>query len=188
MPLHIANAVGFDDGPFRPGQDDPVPLVGAVCSSARLDGILLGEATRDGADATDRIVSLLGGSKFIEAVRVVLLQGVTVAGFNIIDVGRLSRQVDMPVIVVARHRPDLEGIRAALCRLFDDGEERFECIEALGPMQPMGGVYAQWVGTDESCARATIEHLAVHGLIPEPLRVAHLVAGALVDGASRGRA
>ncbi|MGE5233004.1 MAG: DUF99 family protein, partial [Acidobacteriota bacterium] len=37
-------------------------------------------------------------------------------------------------------------------------------------------------------ARRVIERLQIHGREPEPLRVAHLVAGALTRGESRGRA
>jgi hypothetical protein len=37
-------------------------------------------------------------------------------------------------------------------------------------------------------AAAVIEELAVHGNIPEPLRTAHLIAGAMATGQSRGRA
>jgi endonuclease V-like protein UPF0215 family len=54
-------------------------------------------------------------------------------------------------------------------------------------MEPCGGVFVQRVGLTVAQAAAVVERLAIHGRIPEPLRVAHLIAGALARGASRGR-
>jgi len=61
-------------------------------------------------------------------------------------------------------------------------------IERLGLPEPAGRVYVQRVGLTLEEAIAIIERFTLAGHIPEPLRIAHLIAGALVDGQSRGRA
>ncbi len=54
-------------------------------------------------------------------------------------------------------------------------------------MEPVAGVYVQRAGLSEAEAEKAIEKLAVHGNLPEPLRTAHLIAGGIATGESRGR-
>lgn len=51
----------------------------------------------------------------------------------------------------------------------------------------MAGVYVQRVGLTLDETERVIERLVVNGNVPEPLRTAHLIAGAIVTGQSRGR-
>lgn len=57
-----------------------------------------------------------------------------------------------------------------------------------GPMEPCGEVWVQRAGIDLAGARALLTAGTVQGRLPEALRIAHLVAGALARGESRGRA
>ena len=54
-------------------------------------------------------------------------------------------------------------------------------------MEPGEKVYVQRVGLSLDQAAGVIKQFTINGHIPEPLRVAHLIAGAIVDGQSRGR-
>jgi endonuclease V-like protein UPF0215 family len=54
-------------------------------------------------------------------------------------------------------------------------------------MEAVGQVYVQRVGLAQEQARAVVEQFTVEGWIPEPLRTAHLIAGAIAEGQSRGR-
>jgi endonuclease V-like protein UPF0215 family len=49
-------------------------------------------------------------------------------------------------------------------------------------------VYVQCAGLSAEQAREVIERYAINGALPEPLRVAHLIAGGIVLGESRHRA
>ena len=182
-----ANAIGFDDAPFSKDQTAPVPLVGAVFAGERLDGLVIDEITRDGSDVTEAIVRSVAHGKFAEHVRLVMLQGATFAGFNVVDAHRLNRELDLPVLIVARRQPDVAGIRRALHTHIADGERKWALIEALGPMERTNGLYVQRVGLSDGQAQATLDRLCIHSRMPEPLRVAHLVAGALSQGESRGQ-
>lgn len=184
---HLANSVGFDDAPFSRKQRERVPIVGAVFARTRFDGVLIGAVERDGDDATDTMVRLISDSHFKEHIQVVLLQGITFAGFNVVDVPRLSQEVGRPVLVVCRKAPDWDRIRAALLGQVPNGREKWKRIEQLGPMEPLGHLYVQRCGLEREETEWVLERLAVHGYLPEPLRVAHLIAGALARGASRGR-
>jgi endonuclease V-like protein UPF0215 family len=189
MPAPITNVIGFDDGPFaksRPGGAH-VLLVGAVFARTRLDGVVSGRVRRDGRNATHKMVELVRGSQFDRHVRAVLLSGIAVAGFNVVDVHLLHALLDRPVVVVARRPPRYGKIREALARV-RGGERRWALIQAAGPMEPVRGIFVQRVGISLPDTAALLAATTLHGKLPEPLRAAHLIAGGVTSGASRGRA
>jgi endonuclease V-like protein UPF0215 family len=49
-------------------------------------------------------------------------------------------------------------------------------------------LWIQRAGLSMDDARRLVEDTTLHGNVPEPLRIAHLVAGGLTTGRSRGRA
>lgn len=183
----FSNVAGFDDGPFSRASRGDVMLVGAVCARTRLDGVLTGRVRKDGANATARIATLLRASPFAGHVQAVLLNGIAVGGFNVIDINTLAQQLERPVLVVARRPPRLQLIQRAL-RSLPGGARKWRLIERAGPMQPLGGVYVQPAGLSLAEARALLEATTLQGKLPEPLRLAHLIAGGVVTGISRGRA
>ena len=208
------NTIGFDDGPFERHHRGDVLLVGAVCSRTRLDGVVAGRVRRDGVDSTVRMIELVKGSQFAGHIRAVMLQGIAVAGFNVVDVRRLSEELSLPVLVVMRRPPDLREVRRAL---FSDAPairapvrgapRKWRLIENAGPIEPLGAshratrragptglrsglprLWIQKVGMSLETARALVLATTLHGNVPEPLRLAHLIAGGIATGRSRGRA
>ena len=182
------NVIGFDDAPFERAHRGDLPLVGAVCARTRLDGLLIGRVRRHGANATERMADLVARSRFRDGVRAVLLQGIAVGGFNVVDIHALARALGLPVVVVARRRPDLEAMRAFLAREVPGWRRKWALVEKAGPMEPVRGLWIQRAGPSLAQAERLLEATTLHGKLPEPLRLAHLVAGALVTGASHGRA
>jgi endonuclease V-like protein UPF0215 family len=180
----LSNVAGFDDAPFQRGRRGDVTVVGAVCARTRLDGVLTGRIRQDGANATARLAALLRGSPFDQHVRAVLLNGIAVGGFNVIDVHGLAEALQRPVMVVARRPPRLDRIRRALGAL-PGGARKWALIERA---EPVSGVYVQRAGLSLAEARELLGATTLHGKVPEPLRLAHLIAGGLVTGVSRGRA
>ncbi len=183
----FSNIIGIDDAPFPRDHRGDVAIVGAVFAALRFDGVLVGKIRRDGANAAKEITKMVAGSRFLEHARLIMLQGVAFGGFNVVDVPRLRRDLGLPVLVVARRRPDMDAIRDALLTRVPGGARKWRLIQTLGPMEPMAGVYVQRAGIDAADAEATLRRFAIHGRIPEPLRAAHLIAGALGRGESRGR-
>ena len=152
-----------------------VTLYGAFsrrCASAWLIGRFSGE--------------IILGSKWREHVQAVLLQGIALGGFNVVDVHALAAALGRPVLVVARKEPDLAAIRAALGHV-PNGPAKWARIQTAGPMEACAGVWVQRAGLSFEEAEATLRLHARHGRIPEPLRAAHRIAGGLATGQSRGR-
>jgi endonuclease V-like protein UPF0215 family len=171
-----------------------VLLIGAVCARTRLDGVVRTHVRRDGANATARMASVISSSQFGRHLQAILLQGIAVAGFNVVDVQGLFEQTRLPVLVVCRKLPDLASIRRAL---FQGGPERrgvpgakrkWALIERAGEPTPVAGLFVQRAGLSLSEAAELIETTRLHGHLPEPIRLAHLIAGGVTTGRSRGRA
>jgi uncharacterized protein len=92
------------------------------------------------------------------------------------------------VLVVARRAPALPAIRAALLERVPGGARKWALIERAGPMEPCEGLWVQRAGLSSADAAGLLRTTAVHGKLPEALRLAHLIAGGIGDGVSRGRA
>jgi len=207
------NVIGFDDGPFPREHRGDVLLVGAMCSGTRLDGVVSGRVRRDGADATRRMTELVRNSQFAAHIGAVMLQGIAVGGFNVVDIHALAAALGVGVLVVTRRPPDLDSVRRALFsgtpptrpRVRGAARkwkliERAGAIEPLGPSrrwlrrQPQSGLRGGgprlWVQRAElsmEAARKLVDATTLHGNVPEPVRLAHLIAGGIVTGRSRGR-
>jgi uncharacterized protein len=184
----LSNVIGFDDTPFARDHRGDVRVVGTIFAKTRLDGLVIGKVRRDGANATRVLADLVRRSRFLGHLQAVLLQGIAVAGFNVVDVHALHEALGLPVLVVARRKPNLVAIRTALLGRVAGGPRKWAMIERAGPMEPCAGIFVQRVGLDASEAEALVRGTRLHGLLPEPVRVAHLIAGAIATGTSRGRA
>ncbi|MDI6888987.1 MAG: DUF99 family protein [Methanocellales archaeon] len=171
--------IAIDDGPLS----DKVVLIGTIFRGADwLEGVLRSEIAKDGMDATEKMVALAKESKHYDQSRAILLDGVTYAGFNAVDIVALNEQTKLPIIVVMRSPPDIEKIREALTNL-DRQEDRWRVIQKAGKIFEVstshGSVFIQLRGIDLSTAREIVHLTAIHSRIPEPLRVAHLIASGI---------
>jgi uncharacterized protein len=185
----FSNVAGFDDAPFERDCKGNVKIVGTIYAGLRFDGMLLGEVQKDGFDAASAIIRLVENSRFREHINLIMLQGIAFAGFNVVDVFEVHQSLSMPVLVVARKPPDMDAIKKALTTgSIPHGEEKWELIKQLGPMIPLENVFIQKHGLSNTQAAEVISRFCIYGKIPEPLRTAHLIAGALSYGHSRGRA
>ncbi len=184
----LTHVIGFDDAPFSDAHRGDVLVVGAVYAGERLSGVLSGKVRRDGANATRVLAGLVRGSRFYPQLHAVLLQGIAVAGFNVVDLDELHDALDIPVLVIARRRPDLNAIRRALLDRVPGGARKWRLIERAGPMESLAGLFVQRRGLSPSDAETLIDRFRINGRIPEPLRSAHLIAAGIALGQSTHRA
>jgi uncharacterized protein len=182
------HVIGFDDAPFAREYRGDVLVVGAVYAGARLDGVLSCEVRRDGVNSTRVLTECVRRSRFYPQLHAVLLQGIALAGFNVVNLRALYEALHRPVLVVCRKKPDLAAIRRALLEHVRGGARKWQLIERAGPMEPAGGVYVQRAGLSPAEARTLLRRLSIHSAVPEPLRTAHLIAAGVTLGESRTRA
>lgn len=180
--------VGIDDGPFDRARRGDVLVVGAIYRGGDfLDGMVATKVRRDGRNATTKLSALLRGSRYFPQLHYVMLDGIALGGFNVVDIHRLWRETGLPVLVVARREPDLGAVRRALSNL-PGWEARWRLIRRAGPMEPLGGLWVQRAGLEPDEAEALLELSCTRAKLPEPLRAAHIIAGALVTGEGGKRA
>ena len=179
--------IGFDDAPFNVDNDTRVKIAGVICSNTRFEGMLWGDVSKDGTDATDYLIDLLINSKFYEQVNVILIDGIAVGGFNIIDLPKLSNTLNRPCIAVIRNKPDLESVDNAL-KNFSDYKERKQTMSNAGEIIHFHPFYFQVSGCSPETAFAALKRLTDCGHVPEALRLAHLIGSAIINGESGRRA
>jgi len=186
-PDRLLRTIGFDDAPFRRGARGEVAVAGVVCAGTRFEGLLWGRVRQDGWNATDALLDLLGGSKFLPQLHLVLLDGIAFGGFNVVDLPRLAAGVGRPCLAVMRRPPDLAAVEAALRRL-PRADARLAVLRRAGPVHQLGGFVFQIQGGTPEAAAAALARVTDRGAVPEPLRLAHLIGAAVRVGESGRRA
>jgi uncharacterized protein len=128
-------------------------------------------------------------SRYMDQIKAVMLDGITFAGFNVVDVERLYSSTGIPVITITRDKPDLDEMRSALMKHFEDWKERYAVITKLELRKVKTEhrpVFVSSCGGDQREMDSLVPAATVRGAIPEPVRIAHIVASAMVRGESYG--
>ena len=194
--MHVKEQIriaGWDDGPFSRNRKTCL-LIGCIMRGRmQVDGILRTYIKVDGLDATEKIASRLLNSKFKD-VRVIMLDGITFGGFNIVNIKTLYELTKIPVIALNRKIPDIKEFLKAMKKLphyrtrkkavEDAGKVYSAKIEARGVE---GKIFYQKYGISKKNAEKVIKVSVYTSLFPEPVRIAHLIATGVVLGESIGR-
>ena len=177
------SVVGVDDGAFVPhnrtGQH--TILVAALFTNLSMRAIRVGRITVDGLDATSVLNSMLKNLRF----DVVLLSGISFGGFNLINLSRLTREIGKPVIAISGKKPENESVRRALRAHFKDWKDRMKIVRAAGrihsikPLREEPALFFEVKGAKPAFARRIIRSYAIISRLPEPVRVAGILAKGL---------
>lgn len=179
--------IGIDDSPFNKFKDKRVLIVGVVMRGGLfVDGILSTKAYVDGSNGTDKIIKMINKCKFKPQLQCIFLNGIAVAGFNVIDVQKLNKKTKIPVVVVIRTNPDIEKIKNTLIKIKQ--KNKIKLIEKAGEVIRIDYIFVQLTGIDLGKAKKILKIVCTRSLIPEPLRLAHIIAAGIVVGESKGRA
>ncbi|AKH98468.1 endonuclease dU [Halanaeroarchaeum sulfurireducens] len=157
-------------------------LAGAVVTASRVvDGFEFSSCTVGGTDATDAIRSLHADLDR-EDVQYLLLAGIALAWYNVVDVRKLARAADRPVISISFEAS--EGLEPALRREFEGEalDRRLATYRSL-PSRRAAVVngqtrYLRSVGLDHEEAVTVVDAFTPEGGRPEPVRVARQAARA----------
>jgi endonuclease V-like protein UPF0215 family len=177
--------LGVDDGVFAPRSKGFATVVGVVFrGGCWLDGVMRTKVRVDGFDAGSKIAAMIVKSPHYRQLRVVMLNGVTFAGFNVVDIKKLNEATGLPVIAVTRDKPNSKRIREAL-RNLSGGDERWKAMQGGGETYAVETrdrakrVYVQVSGVSLEDATRILRLTSTRSNVPEALRVAHLVASGI---------
>ncbi|MCJ7450620.1 MAG: DUF99 family protein [Candidatus Nanohaloarchaeota archaeon QJJ-9] len=183
--------LGIDDAPFERGDGCTEIIASLFRGKKSLEAVLSAEVEIDGLDSTEKIIGMVKGSKFYPQIQAVLLDGITFGGFNIVDMERMASELDVPVIAVTRGRPDKESIYEAVENL-ENSEERSFLVKKAGRVYSKetgnGKLYFQFKGSSEKEARQILELAIDESILPEPVRISHIIATGVKTGESSGDA
>ena len=176
-------ALGIDDAPFS-RENNKSYLIGSVVREKNyLEGLIIEKITVDGIDSTDVILKMISG-KFSEQIKIIFMNGITFAGFNVANIEKIYLETKIPIITVVRKMPSMEEIEQALKKHFTDWEERLNLMKKF-EIKNINGVYVQKMGIEWKEVGESLLRFTVRGKIPEPIRISHIIGSALIFGYSK---
>lgn len=184
--------IGIDDAPFSKTKKGNVLTVGTIFRGGQsMEGLLSTHIEVDGSNSTEKLVQMVNNTKHKPQLQVIMTDGIALGGFNVIDIHELSKRTKLPVIVVMRNYPNFEKLFKAIENVSGSNQKK-SLIKRAGEIYEVdletGKIFIQLVGLRPEEARQIIKIAATRGLMPEPIRLAHLIASGIVEGESRGRA
>lgn len=149
-----------------------------------IDGVGFTRITVGGMDATEGVMQLVESLRR-DDINLMMLNGCVISWFNIVDIHTLYQRLQIPLICVTYE--ESEGLEEHISRHFEAEERdlRIEAYKKLGDRVPVklydhGEVLIRSLGIGEAEAAAVLKKFTAHGRVPEPLRVARIVARALL--------
>ncbi len=158
-------------------------LAGVVMGGSHtIDGFVIGGATISGDDATPEILGMYGrlGRPDINCL---LVSGVIISMYNIVDIREIHESLRIPVIGVTRGESG--GIAGVIGGRFPgESGQKMRRYGRLGRREKIRlhtthEVYVRCAGCTTAEAGRLLDRITIQGAMPEPLRVARLLARAL---------
>ncbi len=173
--------LALDEAPFR-REDRSVMVIGTIARQDVIEGVISFYVEKDGTDSTDMIIKRLSGSRFESQVRIIAINGITLAGLNIVDIPRLAKELKVQVLGITRKKPHPGLLKTASNKVENKKKERAVLLgrvtRAVKVMRS-AGYYVQYVGP--APVGETVERAAGF------LRLSHLIASGIGYGVSKGR-
>ena len=183
--------LGIDDSPFT-FTDKYGMVIGVIMRGGEyLECVLRRHIYIDGNDATFVCKDMIKKTRHREQLRAMLLDGIALGGFNVVNIQEIFNETTLPVITITRDKPNFKKIEIALKKNFDDWKNRLNIMKN-GTLYEIktehNPIFIKCAGIDVSEAKEIIKLSTIRGVIPEPIRVAHLIASGITRGESYGKA
>ncbi len=105
-----ARIIAITSGPIarkrggkQPGAD--TLAIGIIGRKGAIEGVLSCYIECDGSNATREILRMISKSRFKEQIKIIALNGIALAGLNVVDVGLLEKKLKVDVIIITRDKP-----------------------------------------------------------------------------------
>ncbi|MEE8168279.1 MAG: DUF99 family protein [Candidatus Hydrothermarchaeales archaeon] len=168
---------------FQKGVSEKSMLAGVVMrGDLQIDGFELTFITVGGLDATEGVLRLYN-SLGRRDINLLLLNGCVISWYNIIDLEEVFKALEIPMICVTYE--ESEGLEKYF-KEFEDSEKRLEIYRRVGERTPVKlhtghEVLVRSYGIDdEKEVKRVLDKFTLQGAVPEPLKVARLLARAAI--------
>ena len=163
-------------------RSSPISILAGVVMRAdlRVDGLAYARANVGGDDATEAVLNLYRQLDRTD-VNALLLSGLAISWFNIIDLKEISERIQTPVICLTYE--ESPGLEDYIREYFPQPEEKLHRYAASGErtsvlLKTGFEVYVRAFGTTIEETRILLDKFTRDGRVPEPVRVARLAARA----------
>ena len=159
-------------------------LAGVVMRRDRIiDGIVFGRSTFKGNDSTEGILSMFM-SLHRNDVNCIMLGGIVISMYNIIDGEHIRQRTGIPVIAITfEDSKGLEdNIRYHFPHTYDSKLEQYTKIgkRIQIPLRTGKSLFIRYWGLTQKEAKLLLDYFTLQGSVPEPIRVAKHVARAYI--------
>jgi len=176
-------ALGISES-FVKGISEESILAGVVMrADGAIDGFTFAKARVGGMDATEKILEMYRNLRR-DDISVLLLNGCVISWYNVIDLNQVAEETRLPLICVTYN--ESTGLEKYFKELFpQDWERRVEIYrrnKSRTAVKLSTGytVYIRCIGMKMEEAKGVLNKFTSHGSIPDPLRVARLLARSIV--------
>jgi endonuclease V-like protein UPF0215 family len=174
---------GVNDGSFEafPSKTNRFGKFTAICITVmrghNIISVKIDRVSIDGIDVTETLLNNLD----VNGTKVVILGGITFAGFNIVDTELLYTKTGIPIIVFSKSRPNSTAIKKALMKHFDDWKLRWSYIEKIGEVYTatiygVNPIFYETIGCSPEWAKEVLVEQCINSRVPESVRIAKMIA------------
>lgn len=149
-----------------------------------IDGIVFRSATLKGNDATEQILQMYFDLNRSD-INYLLLSGLIISMYNVIDIKKLFSSLKIPVIGIAYRESG--GIENSIKQHFPNSfASKINEYKKLGKQEKITlhtnhDLFVRYEGCMLSEVNHILNDLTLHGSVPEPIRVSQLIANALLQ-------
>lgn len=162
-----------------------VPIVGIIWRQNILEKcfVTYSEVDPTPEKLSNIVINLLEKHYFVEKqIKSVLILNSIMAGLGILDLDQLKSAWQVPLIIISEKYPDNQKILSLIKNLQYDSE--YEKVLLKNPQKwfniQNSKLFFCCIGTESKKAENLISELQTVGQLPEPLRIASLVAKAIL--------
>ncbi len=190
--------IAFDDGIHRENQiakyhdqqSDTnfqyVPLIGAICRGHQLLHVSQSEIQVDGLDSTDKIIEIIEENPFKQEIRLIFIDSPTLGGFNIVNAQGIYLKTNIPVVLLPDETPK-QNLAHTYQKIFPHRIPQLDFLRNLPNLNQLNvrinqnpsisrDIFFHSVGIEHNDLIELLNYLSEYSAIPEPLRLAHIIA------------
>ena len=193
--------MAFDDGPhlksdlahFNQNFDkiSNIPLIGVVCRGIQLLNVSKGSIQVDGIDSTKEILKMYESNPYKNEIRLIMIDSPTLGGFNPPNPFEIYEMTRIPIILLPDKKPK-SVISDVYSKVFPEREEQIEVLKKLPPLESLilsinqdpnisREIFFHAIGISKNEIVDLLNYLSEFSAIPEPLRLAHIIASSYVS-------
>ena len=193
--------LAFDDGPHlksdlahfnqKSNKNSNIPLIGVVCRGIQLLNVSKGSIQVDGTDSTKEILKMYESNPYKDEIRLIMIDSPTLGGFNPPNPFEIFEKTKIPIILLPDKKPK-SVINEVYSKVFPEREEQIKFLKKLPKLESLivyvnqdpkisREIFFHTIGITKNEIIDLLNHLSEFSAIPEPLRLAHIIASSFAS-------